>query len=93
MYRIKVLSNGVYHNVEKGNRYCFFRKSAISLANSFSKAKCDIVIEKLVGLGDNFFWSDAFEDTKICEDWTDNDEDNSKVLYRSLTRKEYKEML
>lgn len=90
MYRIKVLSSGKYRNIMIGNRYCFFRKNTINLANLFNKSECDIVIEKLTHLGGIFFWSDALEETKICEDWIEDDED--KVFYRSLTRKEYKEL-
>lgn len=92
MYRIKVLSDGKYHNVMTGNRYCFFKKSAIDLANLFGKSNCDIVIEKLAHLGDVFFWSDGLEETKICEDWVKNEEDNFEVFYRSLTRKEYEDL-
>lgn len=86
MYRIKVLSNGKRHNVEMGNHYYLFRKSAVCSANSFGKSGCDLVIEKFIHVGDDFFWSNALEETKICKDDTDI------ISYHSLTRKEYKEL-
>lgn len=86
MYRIKVLSNGKYHNVEMGNHYYLFRKSAVRSANMYGESECDIVIEKLIHVGDDFFWSDVPEETKICQDDTDI------ISYHALTRKEYKEL-
>lgn len=91
MYRIQVLSSGKYHNVTEGNRYCFFRRSAIKLANLFGENNCDIVIEKLVHVGDDFFWSQGVEETRIFEDWIGSDKED-KVFYRPLTKKEYKNL-
>lgn len=35
MYRISVSISGKYGNVATGNRYCFFKKTAIDLGNCF----------------------------------------------------------
>lgn len=88
MYRVCVFSSGKYHNVTKANRYCFFRKSALHLANLFAEFECDLRVEKLAHAGDCFFWTDAEEDTMI---WAQEDE-NENIFYRIPTRKERKEM-
>lgn len=87
MYRIKVLSSGKYHNVVGGNRYFFFRKSAVEFANDLAERECDFKIEKLVHVGDCFFWTEGEEETKIW--WEENEEE--KIHYYAVTRKEYNE--
>ena len=67
MYKITVNSAGMYRNVALGSRYCFTKKTAISLIDLFFvKSKCDITVEKLVRIGfDLFGWSDCEEDDKV----------------------------
>ena len=84
MYRISVSTSGKYGNVATGNRYCFFKKTAIDLANCFMELEAWPKIEKLVYAGDCFFWS---EETGIVP------EENEKgdLFLRALTRKERRE--
>ena len=90
MYRVKVLSSGKYHNVVVGNRYCFFKKDAIELANLFNESGCDLIIEKFVHCGRIFFWTSGLEEVRIYEDWAEDEE--TIILYRPITKKEYKNL-
>lgn len=88
MYRVCVLTSGKYHNVVTGNRYCFFRKRTLELANLFNDFSCAFKIEKLVHNQGVFFWSEGAEETRIIEDMNERGES----IYRIITRKEWKEI-
>ena len=58
MYRIIILNNGKYHNVNTGNRYCFTKRATKSVVNTLVRAGCEIEVEKFVHLCDGVFaWS------------------------------------
>lgn len=57
MYRIHVLSDGKYHNVTLGARYCFTKHATARIANHLLDSNCNIVIEKFIKTGDCFQWS------------------------------------
>lgn len=60
MYRVVVKNSGKYNNVTLGARYCFTKRSIVSLASIFMAMECEYKIEKLVRLHhDIFFWSDT----------------------------------
>lgn len=60
MYRVVIKSSGKYNNVTLGARYCFTRRSVISLASHFMSVECECEVEKFVRLHrDIFCWSDA----------------------------------
>ena len=66
MYRIIVRTNGKYHNVMTGYRYCLTKKSAKSLIDTFIDAGCEIGIEKFIRLHhDVFCWSSYDEDSVL----------------------------
>lgn len=72
MYRINVLTRGRYNNVNRGYRYCFLKKTAIEMIDTFMSARCEITVEKLIRLhGDVFFWSDILEDDKVFDHYFD----------------------
>lgn len=86
MYKVTVKSSGKYNVVALGARYCFTRKSAISLTNLFLEDDCDITIEKFIRCcGDVFAWSDACEDTKIIVE----EDDNYNVTARKATKYDF----
>ena len=61
MYRINVTTAGKYNNVLLGTRYCFFKKSAQSLVETFYKAGCEFTIERFKHLtSDIFCWKPAW---------------------------------
>lgn len=84
MYRVCVLSIGKYGNVVVGNRYCFFRKHAIELANIFADRDCILKVEKFIHNGDCFFWTSEEIETRI---WPNED-----GTYRILSRKEREDL-
>lgn len=60
MYRVIVESRGKYNNATLGARYCFTKRSVISLASNFMSTECECRVEKFVHLHrDIFSWSDA----------------------------------
>lgn len=70
MYRVNVLTDGKYHNVATGIRYCFTRKAAKELTKLFVDFGCDVLIHKLYRIKnspwlffwqDSYFWSDHYE--------------------------------
>lgn len=64
MYKIVVKSDGKYHNVVGGARYCLTRKSAKKLIDIFLPYEVNIEVYKLIRLyNDVFYWAgDDFED-------------------------------
>jgi hypothetical protein len=68
MYRINVLTRGKYNNVKRGYRYCFRKKSAIDMIDTFLSARCEITVEKLIRIhSDVFCWNDDLEDDKVFD--------------------------
>lgn len=68
MYKVTVKTRGKYGNAALGARYCFTRRSAISLAVSFALLECEYEVEKFVRLhGDIFSWSSADVSWKIWD--------------------------
>lgn len=66
MYRINVLTRGKYDNAELGYRYCFRKKSAIELIDTFMNTGSEITVEKLIRLsGDVFGWNNNLENDKV----------------------------
>ena len=60
MYRVVVESKGKYNNAILGARYCFTKRSIISLASLFMSVECECKVEKFVHLHhDIFCWSDT----------------------------------
>ena len=60
MYRVIVKSRGKYNNATLGARYCFTKRTIVSLASTFMAMECECKVEKLVRLHhDIFCWSDA----------------------------------
>lgn len=60
MYRVVVKSRGKYNNVMLGARYCFTKRSIVSLTSSFMASECECNVEKFVRLyRDIFCWSDV----------------------------------
>jgi hypothetical protein len=58
MYRVVVESRGKYNNAVLGARYCFTKRSTVSLAAGFMEMECDCKVEKFVRLHhDIFSWS------------------------------------
>ena len=63
MYRVVVKSRGKHDNVALGERYCFTKRSVISLATTFELCECEYDIEKFVRIhGDIFGWSDVIDE-------------------------------
>ena len=89
MYRVVVKSGGKYNNVMLGARYCFTKRSVVSLASNFMSTECECKVEKFVHLyRDIFCWSDvevgsdvweriydALEKLMIDEDEEEDEED------------------
>ena len=62
MYRVVVESSGKYNNTVLGARYCFTKRSVVSLASHFMFIECKCKVEKFVRLHhDIFCWSDDVE--------------------------------
>ena len=60
MYRVVVKNRGKYNNVVLGARYCFTKRSIVSLASHFMANECECTVEKFVRLHrDIFCWSDV----------------------------------
>ncbi len=60
MYRVVVESRGKYNNAMLGARYCFTKRSIVSLASNFMVMECECRVEKFVRLHrDIFSWSDV----------------------------------
>jgi hypothetical protein len=60
MYRVIVESRGKDNNVTLGARYCFTKRSVVSLASRFMSMECECTVEKFVRIhSDIFCWSDA----------------------------------
>ena len=60
MYRVVVESRGKYNNAVLGARYCFTKRSIVSLASNFMEMECECRVEKFVRLHrDIFSWSDV----------------------------------
>ena len=58
MYRVVVESKGKYNNAVLGARYCFTKRSIVSLASGFMVMECECRVEKFVRLHhDVFSWS------------------------------------
>lgn len=72
MYRINVLTHGKYNNVELGYRYCFRKKSAIELIDTFMDTGSEITVEKFIRLhGDVFGWNDNLENDNVFDHYFD----------------------
>ena len=68
MYRITVKSTGKYDNAVIGVRYCFFKKSAKDLIDTFASCNCDFTVDKLIRLhSDVFSWSDYEDGDKVFD--------------------------
>lgn len=60
MYRVVVKSRGKYNNVMLGARYCFTKRSIVTLASEFMASECECSVEKFVRIHkDIFCWSDV----------------------------------
>lgn len=60
MYRVVVKSRGKYNNAALGARYCFTKRSIVSLASQFMANECECSVEKFVRLhSDIFSWSEV----------------------------------
>jgi hypothetical protein len=68
MYKIIGTFSDEFNSMIFNARYCLTRKSAIKLANLLLKSNRNIIVAKWSHCGDIFFWSDAWEDTKIIID-------------------------
>lgn len=72
MYRINVLTRGRFNNVKRGSRYCFCKKSAIEMIDTFMNARCEITVEKLIRIhGDIFCWNDSLENDRVFNHYFD----------------------
>ena len=68
MYRVVVKSGGKYNNVMLGARYCFTKRSVVSLASDFMSTECECRVEKFVRLyRDIFSWSDVEVGSDVWE--------------------------
>lgn len=68
MYRVVVKSSGKYNNVVLGARYCFTKRSIVSLVSSFMANECDCKVEKFARLHhDIFCWSNAEVDSDVWD--------------------------
>lgn len=68
MYRVVVKNRGKYNNVVLGARYCFTKRSVISLAVRFVQSGCVFEVEKFIHLhSDIFIWSDSAVNEKIWD--------------------------
>ena len=68
MYKVTVKTRGKDSKAVLGARYCFTKRSVISLATTFTVSKCEFEIEKLVRChGDIFCWSAFDVSWKIWE--------------------------
>lgn len=77
MYRINILSDGKHHNVVLGYRYCFRKKTAMRLIDTFLKFKCNITVHKLVRLhGDIFCWADEDVGDKVFDYYDEKREED-----------------
>ena len=78
MYRVIVKDSGRDGNVTLGARYCFRKKSLVSLITTFTECDCDFTVEKFIRIhGDIFCWSDSVISEKIWN-MVDNMLDKSK---------------
>lgn len=77
MYRVTVLTDGKYHNVILGPRYCFTRKHAKDLVKLFVDSECDVQVYKFIRVQaspwlffwrDTYCWSDAYEEIGFTVD-------------------------
>ena len=60
MYRVVVKSRGKYNNAALGARYCFTKRSIVSLASQFMANECECSVEKFVRLNSDIFsWSEV----------------------------------
>lgn len=68
MYRVVVKSRGKYNNAILGARYCFTKRSIVSLASTFMANECECSVEKFVHLHrDIFSWSDVEVGSDVWE--------------------------
>mgnify|MGYP003441119226 CR=1 FL=1 len=68
MYRVVVKTRGKYNNVMLGARYCFTKRSIVSLASHFMSVECECQVEKFVRLHrDIFCWSDVEVGSDVWE--------------------------
>lgn len=68
MYRVVVKSSGKYNNVVLGARYCFTKRSIVSLASNFMANECECKVEKFVRLNrDIFSWSEIEVGSDVWE--------------------------
>ena len=68
MYRVVVKSRGKYNNAVLGARYCFTKRSIVSLASNFMANECECSVEKFVRLySDIFCWSDVEVGSDVWE--------------------------
>ena len=72
MYRINILSDGKYHNVTLGARYCLTKKSAKGMIDNFADAECDFTVEKFIRIHDDVFcFTDWDEDDSVFDYYYD----------------------
>ena len=68
MYRVVVKTSGKYKNVMPGARYCFTKRSIVSLASHFMSVECECKVEKFVRLHkDIFCWSNVEVGSDVWE--------------------------
>ncbi len=68
MYRVVVESRGKYNNAVLGARYCFTKRSVVSLASNFMVMECECKVEKFVRLHHDIFgWSDVEVGSDVWE--------------------------
>ena len=68
MYRINVITDGKYHNVIPGYRYCLRKKDAFRLIDDFFEANCNFEVEKFIRIHSTVFcWSNCDEEDKVFQ--------------------------
>ena len=68
MYRVVVESKGKYNNAVLGARYCFTKRSTVSLVSTLMAMECECRVGKFVRLHrDIFSWSDVEVSSDVWE--------------------------
>ena len=68
MYRVVVKSRGKYNNAVLGARYCFTKRSIVSLASNFMANECECSVEKFVRVNSDIFcWSEVEVSSNVWE--------------------------
>lgn len=69
MYKITVITDGRYHNVMLGARYCFGKAKAKKLAEFFLEEECEVTVEKFIRSSSCYCWSDI--EAEIAFGWAE----------------------